>query len=131
MTKSTQITSEDLLKQGHLWVAPIWSHTDNKFVPRPVVIVGNEKANDKIGLIINFVTKQGARDEFDVKLEHWQVAGLKVESWVRTAKPLTILKSELRQEMVVRDGVEQPKGYIGQLHPDDLANVLEMCRHIF
>lgn len=131
MTKSTKTTSDDFLKQGHLWAAPIWSHTENKFVGRPVVIVGNDKANDKIGMIINFITKQGARDDFDVKLVYWQEAGLKVQSWVRTAKPLTLLKSDLKKEMIVKNGVRQPKGYIGELHPEDLANVLEMCRHIF
>jgi mRNA-degrading endonuclease toxin of MazEF toxin-antitoxin module len=131
MTKSIKITSDDTLKQGHLWVAPIWSYTDKKFVPRPVVIVGNDKANDKIGLIINFITKQGARDEFDVELKHWHSAGLKVKSWVRTSKPLTILKTDLRQDLIMKNGVEQPKGYIGELHEEDLANVLEMCRHIF
>lgn len=131
MTKSTQTTSDDLLKQGHLWVAPVWSHTDNKYVPRPVVIVGNEKSNDKIGVIINFVTKQGARDEFDVELKHWKSAGLKVESWVRTAKPLTILKSDLKQDIVEKNGITKPRGYIGQLHEEDLVNVLEMCRAAF
>jgi len=131
MTKSTPITSDEVLQQGHLWVAPIWSHTDNKFVPRPVLIVGNDRANDKVGLIINFVTKQGARDDFDVKLKYWSESGLKVPSWVRTSKPLTILKNDLKQDIVERDGVEKPRGYIGELHPEDLANVLEMCRHIF
>ena len=131
MMKSTQITSDSVLKQGHVWVAPIWSYTDNKFLPRPVVIVGNDKANDKVGMVINFITKQGARDEFDVELKHWSQAGLTVPSWVRTSKPLTILKSELKQDMVEKDGIKKPRGYIGELHEEDLANVLEMCRHIF
>jgi len=112
-------------------VAPIWSHTDNRFVPRPVVIVGNDKANDKLGMIINFVTKQGARDEFDVELKYWQEAGLKSPSWVRTAKPLTILKSDVKQDVVTKDGVQKPRGYIGKLNDIDLANILEQCKMIF
>lgn len=131
MTTSTKTTSSFDFKQGQIWVAPIWSHTENKTVPRPVVIVGNDKANDKIGLVINFVTKQGSRNEFDVELKHWAQAGLKVKSWVRTAKPITILKSEIKRDLVMRDGVEKPRGYVGELHKDDLAMIIEMCKAVY
>jgi mRNA-degrading endonuclease toxin of MazEF toxin-antitoxin module len=130
MTKSTPTTS-DLLTQGHVWIAPIWSHTENRNIPRPVVIVGNQNANDKIGVIINFITKQGARDEFDVELKYWKEAGLTVKSWVRTAKPLTITKSDLKQDIVEKDGIKKPRGYIGKLDDRDLADVIEMCKSIF
>lgn len=130
MTKSTK-TISDLFKQGHVWIAPVWSYTDNKFTPRPVVIVGNDDANDRVGMIINFITKQGARDDFDVEIKHWQQAGLHTPSWARTAKPLTILKSDVKQDIVTRDGIQKPRGYIGQLHEEDLANILERCKMIF
>ncbi|MEZ2659190.1 type II toxin-antitoxin system PemK/MazF family toxin [Aneurinibacillus aneurinilyticus] len=137
MSGSTKTTFEpgfepkDLLKQGHVWVAPVWNHTEGKYTPRPIVVVGNDKANDKIGLIINFVTKQGARNEFDVPINYWKEAGLNFPSWVRTAKPTTILKSDLRLDPVNRDGIVKPKGYIGKLHNDDLQDVLTACRDIF
>lgn len=137
MTRSTKITfdegyePENLLKQGHVWVAPVWSHTEGKNVPRPIVITGNDSANDKIGMIINFVTRTDARDEFDVEIVHWRQAGLNEPSFVRTAKPTTILKSDLKQTPVNRDGVIRPKGYIGKLHQDDLAKVLASCKNIF
>jgi mRNA interferase MazF len=125
MTKNTGILFDSgfdleiLLKQGHLWVAPIWNHVAAKFTPRPIVIVGNEDANDKIGLIINFVTKQDPRDKFDVPIEFWEVAGLNCPSWVRTAKPTTI------------EGVIRPRGYIGKLHDHDLEKIIAMCKNIF
>lgn len=131
MTKSTEITSEDFFKQGHVWVAPVWSIMDQANKPRPVVIVGNDKANDQLDIVINFVTKTAGRGDYDVKLEHWKAAGLKVESWVRTSKPLTIQKSQLRTEMITRNGVKQPKGYIGKLNDTDLANIIEKCKSIF
>ncbi|MBX4152306.1 type II toxin-antitoxin system PemK/MazF family toxin [Paenibacillus lautus] len=137
MAGSTRITfnpgfePEKLLTQGHLWVAPVWNHTENKFTPRPVVIVGNAEANDRIGLIINFVTKQGARDKFDVPVEYWKEAGLDCESWVRTAKPTTIVKTNLKLDPVSRQGIIRPRGYIGKLHEHDLTNVLAMCKSIF
>lgn len=131
MTKSTTITSNEVMKQGHLWVAPIWSHTANEFVGRPIVITGNDSANDKLGLIVNFVTRTPARNDFDVDLKHWKYAGLNSPSRVRTSKPLTILKKDLNQTLFERNGVRQPRGYIGKLHEEDLANVLEMCRLIY
>lgn len=130
-TFSNGFEPENLLKQGHLWVAPIWSHKDGKNVPRPIVIVGNDHANDKIGVVINFITKSEPRDEFDVELKHWKEAGLRVKSVVRTAKPTTILKSELRFEPTLRDGIIIPKGYIGKLHDDDLIEVIRLCKLIF
>lgn len=130
MTKSTETISE-LFKQGQLWVAPIWDHTLNKFRPRPVVIVGNDKANDTLDIVINFITKTPGRTEYDVELIHWEEAGLDMPSWVRTSKPLTIEKSKLRTDIVERNGVKKPRGYIGELHEVDLANVLEQCRLVF
>jgi mRNA interferase MazF len=131
MTKSTEIISEDFLKQGHIWVAPVWSYTDNKFKPRPVVIVGNDEANDQLDVLINFVTKTPGRNKYDVEIKYWREAGLNCPSWVRTSKPLTIQKSSLRTEIVERNGVQQPRGYIGKLHDEDLANVIEMCKNIY
>lgn len=81
MTKSTRITSDDLVKQGHVWIAPVWSHTDRRFKPRPVLIVGNDSANDKLDLVLNFVTSQGVRNDFDAELEYWAEASLDEESW--------------------------------------------------
>jgi mRNA interferase MazF len=121
----------DLLKQGHVWIAPILNHTTGKAEPRPVIIVGNDKANDTIGLIINFVTKQGARDQFDIPVEHWDEAGLDCMSWVRTAKPLTILKNQLKRDLVDRNGVMKPRGYIGKMNEDDLEKVLASCKSIY
>lgn len=131
MTKSTQITSDDFLKQGHVWIAPVWSYTDRKYKARPVVIVGNDESNDRLDVVLNFITSQGSRSDFDVELEYWEAAGLDDPSWVRTSKPLTIMKKQLRTEMIERDGVRQPKGYIGKLEDTDIANVLEMCRRVY
>lgn len=137
MTRSSGTTfekgyePENLIKQGSLWVAPIWSHTDNKNVPRPILIVGNDHANDKIGMIINFVTRTDARTEFDVEIKYWQQAGLKSPSQVRTSKPTTILKSEVKQDPVRKNGIIVPRGFIGKLHKEDLENVLTLCRDLF
>jgi mRNA interferase MazF len=131
MMKNTLILSDDFLKQGHVWIAPVWSNKDNKYKPRPVVIVGNDRSNDKLDVVLNFVTSQGQRNEFDVELLYWNDAGLDSPSWVRTSKPLTILKSQLRTELVNRDGIMRPKGYVGMLNDIDLANVLEMCRAVY
>lgn len=130
MTTSTQITSDSVMKQGHLWVAPV-AVTDGPKKPRPIVIVGSDKANDTLDIVINFVTKHTNRSEYDVEIKHWEQAGLKQPSWVRTGKPLTIERSKLNTTMVPRDGVLQPKGYIGELNEEDLANVIEMCKHVF
>lgn len=137
MTGTTKITfsegfePENLFKQGHLWVAPVWNHTEGKFEPRPIVIVGNDHANDKIGMIINFVTKTAPRDEYDVELEYWKFAGLTIKSYVRTAKPTTILKADLKQDPVNRGGVIRPRGYIGYLHENDLKKVIESCKSAY
>lgn len=131
MTKSTQITSDDFLKQGHVWVAPVWSYEDQAYKPRPVVIVGNDQANDKIDVVINFITKTKGRNDYDVELIYWREAGLHQSSWVRTSKPLTIRKSDLRTQIIERNGKVQPKGYIGKLHDIDFANVIEQCKLVF
>ncbi|MGM0837252.1 MAG: type II toxin-antitoxin system PemK/MazF family toxin [Bacillota bacterium] len=131
MMKNMQITSDDFLGQGQVWIAPVWSYRDKKFKPRPVVIVGNESANDKLDVVLNFITSQVARGDYDVELTFRGEAGLDVPSWVRTAKPFTIQKSQLRTQMIERHGVQQPKGYIGRLNDIDLANVIEMCRLVY
>lgn len=128
---STTFNPDEFLKQGHIWVAPVWNHKQGRFTPRPVVLVGNDEAHDAVGLIINFITTQGARDRFDVPVEYWRESGLDDPSWMRTAKPTTIVKLDLRRDPVSRDGVIKPKGYIGKLHNDDLAKVLTMCKSIF
>lgn len=131
MTKNTQTTSDDLFKQGHLWVAPVWDHTLNKFRPRPVVIVGNDNANDTLDIVINFITKTPGRTDYDVELIYWKEAGLALPSWVRTSKPLTIEKSKIKTDIIEKDGVKKPRGYIGELHEKDLANVLEQCKLVY
>ncbi|MGD6777997.1 type II toxin-antitoxin system PemK/MazF family toxin [Sutcliffiella horikoshii] len=131
MMKNMQTISDYYLAQGQVWIAPVWSCKDRKFKPRPVVIVGNESANDKLDVVLNFITSQGARGDFDVELTFRDETGLDVPSWVRTAKTFTIQKSQLRTQMIEREGVTQPKGYIGRLNEIDLANVIEMCRLVF
>jgi mRNA interferase MazF len=130
MTTSTKILSEDVMKQGHLWVAPV-AVTDGPKKPRPIVVVGRDDANDTLDIVINFITKHTDRSDYDVELKYWKEAGLNQPSWVRTAKPLTIEKSKLNTTMVMKNGVLRPKGYIGELHETDLANVLEMCRAVY
>lgn len=119
------------LKQGHVWVTPIWQDREQTFKPRPIVIVGNEEANDALYLVINFITSYGQRDRFDVEIKHWAYAGLDQSSWVRTSKIQTILRRKINTALVERNGILQPRGYIGKLYDEDLVNVLEMCKHVF
>lgn len=131
MTTSMRTSSEDFFEQGDVWVAPVWAVKDNRFKPRPVVIVGNDKVNDAVDVVANFITTQGSRGDYDVEIIHWQKAGLNDPSWARTSKPITVAKSQLRTEMITRDGVQKPRGYIGKLDDIDLANILEMCKAVF
>jgi mRNA interferase MazF len=117
--------------QGHIWVTPVWNNTENRNTPRPIVIVGNEQANNTLALIVNFITKQEPRDQFDIPLDYWQEAGLTVASFVRTAKPFTLLRKDLRQQPTDRNGLSVPRGYVGELHPHDLNKVITACKHIY
>jgi mRNA-degrading endonuclease toxin of MazEF toxin-antitoxin module len=130
MTMNTQILSKDVMKQGHLWVARV-AVTEGPKKPRPVVIVGNDKVNDTLDIIVDFITKHSDRSEYDVELKYWKEAGLTQPSWVRTSKPITVEQQIIDTTMVMKAGVLRPKGYIGKLHDEDLANVLEMCKLIF
>jgi len=133
MTSNTRTTSnpESLMTQGHIWVAPVWNHKKSVFQPRPILIVGNSDSNDTIGLVVNFITKQPPRDKFDVTIEYWKESGLVEPSWVRTAKPLSILRNELSQDIVERNGERRPKGYIGKMHDHDLERVIATCKEVF
>ncbi|WP_165789977.1 MULTISPECIES: hypothetical protein [unclassified Paenibacillus] len=71
-------------------------------------------------MIITFVTRTDARNEFDVEIKYWQQAGLKSPSQVRTSKPTTILKSEVKQDPVRKNRIIVPRGFIGKLHKEDL-----------
>jgi hypothetical protein len=65
-----------------------------------MTVLMTELENDRVGVVIDFITKTPARNDFDDELQYWQEAGLKVPSWVRTSKPLTILKRELRTQIM-------------------------------
>ncbi|MGN7403684.1 type II toxin-antitoxin system PemK/MazF family toxin [Cytobacillus praedii] len=114
MTSSTGT----VFNQGDVWLAIInFSENRNDWKRRPVVIVGNEKACD-LDMIINPITTQQPRNEFDVVLQDWQEAGLARPSVVRTSKPDTFHKQELERKL-------------GSLSEKDLANVLEKCKQVF
>ncbi|WP_442962003.1 hypothetical protein [Pseudogracilibacillus sp. SO10305] len=51
-------------------------------------------------------------------LEYWEEAGLLKPSVVRTSKITSIHGTELKR-------------YLGELHSEDLENVLNMCRKLF
>jgi len=114
MTNSTEMTCE----QGDVWLAIVnFSEDRSVWKRRPVVIVGNQQACD-LDMVINPITTQDARSEFDVVLQNWQEAGLAKPSVVRTSKPATFHKRELDRKL-------------GTLTEQDLATVLEQCRQVF
>lgn len=114
MTKSTEKT----FRQGEVWIARVRFIQDpTKSKPRSVVIVGNELALD-VDVIVNPITREAQRNDFDVEIKHWQTAGLRGPSIVRTSKPLTIIGTELHEK-------------IGELHEEDLTYVLEKAKEIF
>lgn len=76
---------------------------------RPVVIINNGLGID-IDISVARVTSQRVRNEFDVEIKHWQVAGLSKPSLVRCSKINTITPG---QEMLK----------IGELHSEDLVSV--------
>jgi mRNA interferase MazF len=105
-------------KQRDIWLARV-AFRDNPSVlkPRPVVIVGNEMAID-IDVIVDPITDlNNKRDDFDVEVIHWQVAGLAKPSIVRTSKPTT-----MHESMFIKR--------LGEMHEEDFENVLEQCRKI-
>lgn len=114
MTTST----ETKFNQGEVWIARVRFIQDpSKAKPRPVVIVGKNIAYE-MDVVVNPITTENPRNEFDVPINNWKKAGLVGPSVVRTSKPLTITGSELRKK-------------IGELDPADLANVLQKNRELY
>ncbi|ACV61707.1 hypothetical protein Dtox_0798 [Desulfofarcimen acetoxidans DSM 771] len=104
--------------QGDIWIARVRFIQDlSKVKARPVVIVGKNIAHET-DVIINPITTESPRTDFDIPIINWQKAGLAGPSIIRASKPLTIIGSELHKK-------------IGELDPDDLVKVLQKNRELY
>src|SRR5699024_8837904 len=117
ITKRMIYTMSSKREQGEVWLADVLFKGTRQTKQRPVVIVGNELALD-IDVIIAPVTSQKPRNQFDIDVEFSDEAGLLKPSVVRTSIINSIHGTELKR-------------YLGELHSNDLANVLNMCRKLF
>lgn len=135
MTSSMETTSnfDPAFEQQHIWVAPMWQDREQSRKPRPVLIIGRA-ANDEYDIVVSVITSQQKwekKDEFTIPIKHWQYAGLKDESWVRISKIATVSRRVIKQDTIVREGRETPRGYIGKMHDDDFKKVQEKLAKLF
>ena len=104
--------------QGEIWIARVrFIQDSSKVKARPVVIVGKNIANE-MDVVINPITTESARTDYDIPISNWEKAGLAEPSIARTSKPLTITGSELHEK-------------IGELDPVDLVKVLQKNRELY
>ncbi len=98
--------------KGEVW---IMKHEGKN---RPFVIVTNDYSAVELDHSIAKITSQAARDQFDIVLEDWEVAGLAKPSVVRCSKINTVLFTKLSYK-------------IGKLSERDLNRVLETIVNYF
>ncbi|HDR7066885.1 TPA: type II toxin-antitoxin system PemK/MazF family toxin [Bacillus cereus] len=114
MTKSMGKT----VNQGEVWIANVKFVQDNQTKVRPVLAISLEIDGDD-DVVVLPVTSQNPRNDYDVEVSDYKGTGLlKQPSYIRTSKPLTIEKRELKRK-------------IGEIKDVDLANALEKFRSLF
>jgi len=107
----------DNFKQGNVFLIKAFYQLTGETKIRPVAIVSNEKAID-LDVIVTPITGQDKRNDFDVPIIKWQEAGLEKPSIARTSKLTMINYNNLYKK-------------IGELHKDDLVNILGKCKEVF
>jgi len=82
---------------------------------RPVLVLCE---SDAVDLLVVPITTHAARGSYDVLLNDWQVAGLRLPSWARTSKLVTVAKSTVVRKM-------------GELTQRDAQNARATLRRFF
>ncbi|MCL2050879.1 MAG: type II toxin-antitoxin system PemK/MazF family toxin [Lachnospiraceae bacterium] len=78
-------------KIWEVWFAKVKFEDSDLVKNRPVLIIGQSKA-----IIISLkMTTHSQRDRYDYPLRHWNKAGLKKETIVRTTKICHLIESDL------------------------------------
>ncbi|WP_246050117.1 type II toxin-antitoxin system PemK/MazF family toxin [Aquibacillus sediminis] len=67
-------------KRGEIWTVELNGKR------RPAVIVSNDNVIVELDHLIQTVTSQQIRNEFDIAIEYWEEAGLDKPSIVRSSK---------------------------------------------
>ena len=100
---------------GDVLLVPVLFSDATGSKKRPVLVVHDI---DAVDLLVIPITRHSPRGPQDVRLNDWQVAGLRLPSWVRTAKFATVAKSNVIRKM-------------GELSEHDAQQTREMPRRFF
>ena len=100
-----------IMSPGDVWFVRFPLEEDpTNYLPRPVVVIDEET----LQVLSIKVTKSDPRenDKYDTPITYWQDAKLRFKSTARVSKTLYLPRSLFQFK-------------IGELHPDDFANILK------
>ena len=100
---------------GDVLLVPVFFSDASGSKKRPVLVVHNI---DAVDLLVVPITRHSPRGSQDVRLTDWQVAGLRLPSWVRMSKLATVAKSSVIRKM-------------GELSGHDAQQTREVLRRFF